>query len=55
MENSGRNLGKPISEFNKKSSGGTECFSCRLFYRDHEKFGKSTIRFTTFKNMYNNM
>ena len=41
---------RPLSEFNTKYSGGTDCFSflhsCRPLYLDHKKFGKSTTRFS---------
>ena len=41
---------KPLSEFNTKYSGGVDSFSffhsCRPLHRDHEKFGKSTTRFS---------
>ena len=44
---------KPLWEFNRKYSGGIDCYmtggifhSCRPLYRDHEKVGKSTSRFS---------
>ena len=38
---------KPLSEFNTICSEGTDFFhSCTPLYRDHEKFGKSTARFS---------